>query len=84
MTARIYRPSNSTEGEWFMSRWCYQCDAFGAFDDESPCPVLGDALAGIPVDKWRSDGPAGPRCTAFRENGEPGPLDPAAVIRPLL
>lgn len=80
-----YRPSNSTEGEWFMSRWCYGCAAYGESMEESPCEILGDALAGGEPAEWRDDGPKGPRCTAFRENpDDPGPLDPAAVIRPLL
>ncbi len=83
MTDRVgYRPSNGTEGEWFMSRFCYHCLADS---EESPCEILGEAMAGGEPDEWREDGPRGPRCTAFRENPEdPGPLDPAAVIRPLL
>ena len=80
-----YRPSNGTEGEAFMARWCYQCADLGGTGDVAPCPILGDTLAGLEVPQWRQDGPAGPRCTAFRESpDDPGPLDPAAVVRPLL
>lgn len=89
-----YRPSNGTEGDCFQNRWCCHCvdyppdmSALGAPD---PCPILLNAMA-LAVDdpdypaEWRQDGPKGPRCTAFRENpDDPAPLDPAAVIRPLL
>lgn len=81
-----YRPSNGTEGEWFMERWCYSCMDLDGF----ACPIIAATLGVRPgdegyPDEWRQDGPAGPRCTAYRENpDDPGPLDPAAVVRPLL
>lgn len=82
-----YRPSNGTEGEAFMARWCYVCADLEGYE----CPILAATMAAPSAydpefpDEWRQDGPAGPRCTAYRENpDDPGPLDPAAVVRPLL
>jgi len=80
---KLYRPSNGTEGEWFMSRWCHQCEALEEVGTGEPCPILGDALAGLDVEQWRIRR-GSPCCIAFRKNGEPAPLDPAAVVRPLL
>lgn len=86
--AEPYRPSNATEGDGFMARWCLNGCREMDLDGEG-CSILNDTLA-LPIDdpgypaEWRQDGPAGPRCTAYRQGDEPGPLDPAAVVRPLL
>ncbi len=83
-----YRPSNATEGDIFMARWCFQCVKCEP-DDKDPCPILGDTLAlnlsdkGYPV-AWITDEESGPRCTAFQSEDGLEPLDPKAVICPLL
>lgn len=86
-----YRPSNGCEGDSFMARWCALCVRKPFDPDGDGCEILNMTMACPSVwdddypPEWRQDGPAGPRCTAFRESiDEPGPLDPAAVIRPLL
>lgn len=61
-----YRPSNGSEGDWFMSQWCDRCIK----DRPSrPCPIVSNAM-GLDID--HADYPAewvqtadGPRCTAF-------------------
>jgi hypothetical protein len=77
-----YRPSNGTEGEMFMSDWCFRCER----DKDGDCDILARTLA-FNVDdprypkewvcKWApaDDGfplPI-PRCTAFCLLGEPLP-----------
>jgi hypothetical protein len=57
---RPYRPSNGTEGEIFMSRWCFKCIK------ESGCTILTGALAGKTPKQWRK-GQAGSRCTSFQD-----------------
>jgi len=90
-----YRPSNGTEGDIFMSRWCAQCKADQARregdEDDDGCLIVVMTMA---VDiaepdypkEWRSDGPSGPRCTAFApvDGDEAVPIDPAAAVRPLI
>lgn len=67
-----YRPSNGSEGEWFMSRWCDRC----VKDTNSrPCRILGRTLAFEIGDKhypreWVQDDD-GPRCTAFSDHRKP-------------
>lgn len=61
-----YRPSNGSEGEWFMSQWCERCIKDSP---NQPCSIIGRAMgmdlddAGYPAE-WIEDG-HGPRCTAF-------------------
>lgn len=90
MAERPYRPSNSTEAESFMGRWCAGCarDGYGkegaAYGDDEPlCEILGNAMAGEQPDEWVIDDERGPRCKAFLDDGEPM-FDPNAAIRPLL
>lgn len=93
-----YRPSNGTEGEIFMAQWCDRCtinlNYRGDPDNEEPCQIMGDTMIYNVDDpqypkEWILSPDSGqPRCTAYRdvwEKGEPvEPLDPNAVIRPLL
>lgn len=66
-----YRPSNGTEGDWFTTKFCFQCSRGHLDDDEEgePCPILGRTYA-YDVDhaecpeEWVDD-EHGPRCTAF-------------------
>jgi hypothetical protein len=81
---RPYRPSNSTEGECFMGRWCAGCsrDSYGNEDylpgEGEQCEILGNAMAGLQPSEWIED-ERGPRCTAFLDDGEPL-FDPNAAI----
>lgn len=92
-----YRPSNGTEGDCFQARWCAKCEREAGYRlDETRfdgCDILVAAYAlsiGHPEypPEWRKDGPQGPRCTAFIPEGEDvekyTPLDPGAVLRPLI
>jgi len=67
MTANSYRPSNGTEGEGFMARFCANCRRDQ--DEDEPCTIATWAMA---VDADDPDYPtewivdeSGPRCTAF-------------------
>lgn len=70
---RAYRPSNGTEGELFMQKYCYTCKK----DDQKDlfCPLLGDALC-FDVDdeefpkEWTYGLDGLPTCTAYEPNDE--------------
>lgn len=58
-----YRPSNGTEGDIFMSRWCRRCTK----DSEVLkiyCPILNGALCGEQPKEWQYMNNK-PLCTAF-------------------
>lgn len=72
-----YRPSNGTEGEMFMERFCYRCATDEDYQDEVPgakgCLIILMTMCkdvdeiGYPPE-WVSDDAVGlvnPRCTAF-------------------
>lgn len=71
--AELYRPSNGTEGEIFMARWCRHCERDRAFqekpDQADGCPIVAKTFA-FDIDhpdypkEWIED-ERGPRCTAF-------------------
>ena len=89
MTLVKYRPSNGTEADAFFANWCHRCSRDQQGDDFG-CPIIADTMAYNVRDPeypsaWRQDGPSGPRCTKFTAIGDaPNPIDPSAVIRPLL
>jgi hypothetical protein len=91
MTARSYRPSNGTEVDIFMSSWCARCreDDRGPEMDGDGCEIVVLTMAydiGHPdyPKAWVTD-ERGPRCTAFVAlDSADQPIDPAAVVRPLL
>ena len=66
-----YRPSNGTEGEMFMERWCYRCTK----DDQQNvfCPIIAKTMA-FDVDnpeypsEWQYNPQGQPICTAFEES----------------
>jgi hypothetical protein len=77
-TQRPYRPSNGSEGDWFMLIWCSKC----VKDSEAkPCLILLRTLAlgvndkGYPS-QWIEDDD-GPRCTAFSDRIK----SPLSIIR---
>lgn len=80
---RKYRPSNGTEGDIFMSAFCFQCKKHS---DERPCPILGRVM-GNGVDdanypeEWQYDECNDPTCTAFvHEEDEDKPTRCEATI----
>lgn len=62
-----YRPSNSTEGELFMSKFCYRC-----CHDWNECEILTNSLCynidepEYPVE-WIYDENGKPTCTKFKK-----------------
>ena len=71
-----YQPSNGTEGEMFMEKFCYRCRWDQAFQrsqsGEDGCPIVVATMTHNPGDtfyplEWISDNATGknPRCTAF-------------------
>lgn len=63
-----YRPSNGTEGDIFMDKFCFNCKNN---PEENPCLILRDSLA-YHIDnphypkEWIED-EKGERCTAFQD-----------------
>lgn len=93
MAQALYRPSNGTEGEYFMSVWCARCERDRArredFDPLGGCSIICDTMA---YDIGHPDYPTAwviaegrPICLAFEAvDADNVPLDPNAVVRPLL
>lgn len=76
-----YRPSNGTEGDFFISRFCWTCARSehlqpGASDDSpAGCPILDLTYIHDTEDpeypsEWIEDD-EGARCTAYVPEGEP-------------
>ena len=71
--AKPYRPSTGTEGEWFITRWCCECER----DKDHDCPIVANTFV------YSVDDPRYPKewiytddgaeCTAFVERGKPAP-----------
>ena len=59
-----YMPSNGTEGDIFMERWCERCVKNSA---PRGCGIIGRSMAGIQPPQWVKD-EGGPRCTAFSDH----------------
>jgi len=88
-----YRPSNGTEGEIFMSQWCARCSRDRARregDAFDGCEIIFLTMA-YDVDDpsypkaWVQDDDGAPSCLEFAgEDADDQPLDPLAVVRPLL
>jgi hypothetical protein len=84
----LYRPSNGTEGECFISHWCGNCARdkamseglnFDDCDDEQVCKIIGDTMHYNIDDpeyprEWNYDASGSPQCTAFIEVGKPIPF----------
>lgn len=72
-TPEKYSPSNGTEGEIFMARFCYQCMHQGAWDeddDSEPCEILFQSMAGDEGPEEWIIATDGPTCTAFQHNDD--------------
>jgi hypothetical protein len=88
-----YRPSNGTEGEIFMSAWCARCmrdQARREGDAFAGCEIITLTMA-FEIDDpsypqaWVQDDDGAPSCLEFEAEDEGDqPLDPRAVVRPLL
>ena len=68
-TPAPYRPSNGSEGVWFESKFCNQCERDDWASGGNGCPIQAAALAFDETDpsypkEWIEDA-SGPRCTAF-------------------
>jgi hypothetical protein len=81
---RPYQPSNGTEGEGFLARFCYTCQHDRAFresdGDEPGCGIIVRSMiwhAGDPdyPVEWTYDAEGKPTCTAYVPEGEPTPVD---------
>ena len=56
-----YVPSNGSEGQAFIARFCRHC----IHDTEQDCGILFRALAGCEPPEWTHDADGRPQCTAF-------------------
>ena len=91
--SKKYRPSNGTEGDYFMSEHCYQCIHDNPdYNAKSPrCDIMGNAMCMDVNDKdypieWTYDENGKPTCTSFKKwdwgnDGDPNdPDNPKAPI----
>lgn len=67
-------PSNGSEGEAFMSRFCYQCKN----EEDGGCSILDKAMLEHVADEWVYDQDGNPTCLRFNkelvERTEPLPI----------
>lgn len=79
MSAKKYRPSNGTEGEYFMEEFCHRCVRDAAFRQNEKgakgCPIIVRAMCFEADDpnfpeEWTYDWQDKPTCTAFVESPE--------------
>ena len=83
---KSYCPSNGTEGDAFMSKWCGECKHLGDVgwedavellcQDKEPCPILGASFNHRPGQKgypreWCYNDAGVPICTAFEYKYSP-------------
>lgn len=64
-----YRPSNGSEGRYFMSIFCENCKK----DENHDCPIIVESMVNDLEDpdypsEWCYDDKGKPTCTAFEEN----------------
>jgi hypothetical protein len=86
--SKSYRPSNGTEGDAFMGRWCGSCQRNAAYDDGcggAGCEIAVRALAfneddpEYPAEWAMRDGE--PVCTAWQPiSDEAGIIDEVGII----
>jgi hypothetical protein len=72
----LYRPSNGTEGAFFMAQFCDRCffDSAWKAAQKYPCQILSDGLLFDIADpdypeEWVYGPDGQPVCTAFEEEG---------------
>lgn len=71
---KLYRPSNGSEGDWFIHKYCFNC-IHGKYEhtgdvNDNPCEIAGLTFAFDTRDKeypkeWCYDKDGKPTCTAF-------------------
>lgn len=80
-----YRPCNGSEGEYFQSMWCEECDRDKVMNgtatmeeaDQNPelyCSILNCSYRDDPLPEWTYGADGQPCCTEFvpkRERGAP-------------
>lgn len=66
-----YQPSNGTEGEVFMSHFCFRCERDKDHDCEILCRSMAFSVedAEYPIE-WQYGADGQPKCTAFIQAGE--------------
>jgi hypothetical protein len=69
LAGKPYRPANGTEGDIFMSKFCYKC-VHDDYENENYCDILSGTLFFEPEDveypqEWIYDKKGRPVCTAF-------------------
>lgn len=74
--AEKYRPSNGTEGEWFMDQFCHQCVKCPISPEaDNQCKIMLRSLMYNTEDKeypkqWVYTDEGKPICTAFKSREE--------------
>lgn len=73
---KLYKPSNSTEGEWFMDKFCYHCvhEEYSRTgnEDDKMCSILTYTML-FEIDsptypkEWIYDKNNNPICTKFKK-----------------
>lgn len=81
---KLYRPSNGTEGDIFISQWCCNCARDKSFSEgvdvdlcsaDEICQIINKTMA-YDIDheeyprEWQYNAKGAPICTAFRQTGE--------------
>ncbi len=84
-----YRPCNGSEGEFFHSMWCENCDRDKVMNgtatiddaDNDPdlyCEILNRSYRDDPLPEWKRGDDGQPMCTEFvpmRKPDEPAPVE---------
>jgi hypothetical protein len=76
-----YRPCNGTEGEYFHSMWCEECERDKVMngdatvedadaDSDLYCEILNRSFRDDPLPEWTYGEDGQPRCTAFVPKGQ--------------
>lgn len=80
-----YRPSNGSEGEWFMSKFCDRCVYDRRDDDDGGCNIILRTMIHDVDDaeypkEWTRNDKGEPVCTKFAKEL---PVEPKQSPKPL-
>lgn len=66
---KLYTPSNGSEGDVFMARWCERCakDGFTEEHPENGCKIIVESMCGMEPPQWVIDAKGWPMCAEFKE-----------------
>ena len=70
MKEKYYTPSNGTEGEWFMDKFCANCckdTTQRKIDGKTMCNILTKSLLNEQPKEWIYDENDKPVCTSFKD-----------------